>query len=179
MVAVSGIVVGRWARLLAAGLLLAAALVAVRPTGADALTAQQQQQLSEAQAVFTALNRERAANGRPALRWNNLLVNAAHTHTLAMIRTQTLSHQVAGEASLGSRVTAAGYRWRALAENVGKASYPRYTAMAIQNAFYAERYPNDGHRRVMLSATYRDVGISVVFDAAHGQLWMTEDFGSS
>ena len=49
---------------------------------------------------------------------NSELVAAAHKHNLAMVKANTLSHQLNGEAALGSRVSAAGYRWSAVAENV-------------------------------------------------------------
>ena len=40
----------------------------------------------------------------------------------------------------------------------------------------AERPPNDGHRRNILSSTFTVFGVDVYLDAAHGRLWLTEDF---
>jgi uncharacterized protein YkwD len=53
------------------------------------------------------------------LAWNAALAQAAETHTLAMIAADEQSHQVPGEATLGSRITAAGYTgWSSVSENV-------------------------------------------------------------
>ena len=50
------------------------------------------------------------------LKLNSKLVSAAHTHNLAMAKANKLSHQLSGEAALGSRVSAAGYHWSAVGE---------------------------------------------------------------
>jgi hypothetical protein len=49
----------------------------------------------------------------------------------------------------------------------------------IQRFMYNEKAPNDGHRRIILSIAYRDVGISVISDLTHKRLWITEDYGHS
>src|SRR6185503_10218093 len=50
--------------------------------------------------------------------WNSQLSDAAAAHNTAMIGAGEQSHQVAGEASLGARITAAGYTYRSVSENV-------------------------------------------------------------
>src|SRR4029434_6250458 len=94
------------------------------------------------------------------------LVSAAHKHNLAMAKANTLSHQLKGEAALGSRVSAAGYRWNAVGENIA-ANGRRSEAgvLAVQKAMYNEEPPNDGHRKNILSKTYVDVGIDVISDS--------------
>jgi len=39
----------------------------------------------------------------------------------------------------------------------------------------AEKPPDDGHRRNILSTSYALIGVDVLIDAHHG-IWLTEDF---
>ena len=129
-------------------------------------------------AVLFELNSERAKHGLKALKMNSELVSAAHKHNLAMAKANTLSHQLNGEAALGSRVSAAGYRWSAVGENVaynGRRSEDG--VLAVQKAMYNEKPPNDGHRENILSKTYVDVGIDVISDSVHDKVWLVTDFG--
>jgi uncharacterized protein YkwD len=133
-----------------------------------------------ANAVLSELNSERSRHGLPALKMNSDLVSAAHKHNLAMAKANTLSHQLKGEAALGSRVSAAGYRWSAVAENVaynGRRS--ENGVLAVQQAMYNEKPPDDGHRKNILSETYVHVGIDVISDSVHGKVWLVTDFGKS
>jgi uncharacterized protein YkwD len=131
-----------------------------------------------ANAVLAELNAERANHGLPALKLNCKLVSAAHTHNLAMAKANKLSHQLSGEAALGSRVSAAGYRWSAVGENVAYNSRrSEGGVLAVQKAMYSEKPPDDGHRRNILSKTYVDVGIDVINDSVHGKVWLVTDFG--
>jgi uncharacterized protein YkwD len=128
------------------------------------------------QAVYQLLNRERAAHGLAALRWNSALASAAHRHSVDMASHNLLSHQLPGELSLGARVTAAGYRWVMVGENIAFTTNVTQTGLlALQRMLYAEVAPNDGHRRNILNKYYRDIGIDVVL--GHGKAWLTEDFG--
>jgi uncharacterized protein YkwD len=131
-----------------------------------------------ANAVLSELNSERAKHGLRALKMDSKLVSAAHKHNLAMAKANTLSHQLNGEAALGSRVSAAGYPWSAVGENVaynGRRSEDG--VLAVQKAMYNEKPRDDGHRKNILSKTYADVGIDVVSDSVHGKVWLVTDFG--
>jgi uncharacterized protein YkwD len=131
-----------------------------------------------AKAVLAELNAERASHGLPALKTNSNLVSAAHAHNLAMAKANSLSHQLSGEAALGSRVSAAGYRWSAVAENVAyNGNRSQAGVLAVQKAMYNEKPPNDGHRQNILNKTYVDVGIDVISDSVHGKVWLVTDFG--
>ena len=135
---------------------------------------------ADAKQVFGLLNAERKAHALPALRWNTRLVSAAHGHNLRMAKANLLSHQLPGESPLGTRLTAAGYKWRAAAENCGMTSDWSLTGIeAVQRSMYNEVAPNDGHRRAILSTTYHDIGIDIVMDAVHHKAWITEDFGAA
>lgn len=130
-------------------------------------------------AILSTLNAERAAHGLPALRMNSDLISSAHAHNLAMAAADTLSHQLPGEPSLGPRILDAGYHYYYAGENVAWTTDESVTGVVDTHiAMYNEVPPNDGHRQNILSPNYRDVGIDVVIDAAHGKAWITEDFGS-
>ncbi len=48
----------------------------------------------------------------------------------------------------------------------------------MQRKMYGEKPPGEtGHRANILSTQFTKVGISVVFDAAHLRMWVTQDFG--
>jgi uncharacterized protein YkwD len=132
---------------------------------------------ADAQAVFQVINKERAAHGLRALNWNTRLVTAAHAHNLLMAKLNKLSHQLPGEPSLGTRVTNAGYAWRAVGENIGYSlDWSRAGVLAIQAMMYDEVPPNDAHRRNILSSAFRAVGVDVLMDARHHKVWLTEVF---
>ena len=131
-----------------------------------------------ANAVLDELNSERAAHGLPALKLNSKLVDSAHTHNLAMAKADTLSHKLNGEAELGSRVSAAGYDWSMVGENIAyNSSRTESGVLAVQQAMYNEKPPNDGHRQNILSKKFVDVGIDVINDSEHGKVWLVTDFG--
>ena len=73
---------------------------------------------SAEQQLFQAINRERAPNGLPPLKWDEALANAARQHAETMASQKQLSHGFPGELSLPSRATRAGARFSWLSENV-------------------------------------------------------------
>jgi uncharacterized protein YkwD len=95
-----------------------------------------------------------------------------------MADANTLSHQLPGEASLGARISAAGYSWSAVGENVAWNSRRSESGvLALQDSMYNETPPNDGHRKNILSSKFTEVGISVIEDPEHGKVWLVTDFG--
>lgn len=157
--------------LVAASVLTIAAAPVVAASGTTAA--------DDAQTVFRTINRERAAHLLAALNWNGRLASAAHAHNLLMARYNTLSHQLSGEKSLGPRVTAVGYVWRAVGENIGASTDCTLTGILnLQRMMYHEVAPNDPHRRNILSRTYRAVGVDVVLDATHHKAWLAEVYAA-
>jgi uncharacterized protein YkwD len=153
---------------------------AVVVTPAEASTPSRATALSIARSVLRTLNAERAHSHLPPLRMNAHLVTSAHRHNVLMAQRNTMSHQLRGEAFFATRITRAGYRWSSAGENIAWNSDWRVNgALAVQRYMYNERPPNDGHRRNILSRSFRDVGIDIYMDAKHHKLWMTEDFGRS
>lgn len=171
-----GAIPARSRRLLGAVLVAAtvgtAAMVVGNPAEA-ATTAE----VSAANAVLKLMNTERAAHSLPALGMSTALISSARRHNLWMAKYNTLSHQLPGEPYFSTRISQAGVQWHAAAENIGWTTN-RTTSGAdgLEVAMYNETAPNDGHRRNILSTAVRYVGIDVYLDAAHGKLWLTEDF---
>ena len=119
--------------------------------------------------LLTRINIRRAHHGCRALRLNAALQLAARRHSTLMSRDGQLSHRLAGEADLVTRVVQAGYtHWRIVAENLawGQTS-PRAVFLAwVRSA---------GHRANLDDCRLRDVGVGVVI--RNGRPWVTADFG--
>lgn len=119
--------------------------------------------------LLSRTNARRDARGCRALVRNSALVLAARRHTARMADARQLSHQLAGEASLGTRVTRAGYTsWRMLAENLAMGqSDPAAVIRAWVNS--------PSHRANLDNCRLRDVGFGVVI--RNGRPWVTADLG--
>ncbi len=143
----------------------------VSATGATAQEAQ------IAQTVFQAINQSRAQRGLSPLTWSTALANSARLHNLTMQAANTLSHQLPGEAALGDRERQQGVNWSWAAENIGETSDQTVNgALGLHQAMMSEQPPNDGHRQNILTISGNIVGIAILIDQQHGQLWLTEDF---
>jgi uncharacterized protein YkwD len=128
--------------------------------------------------VLDRLNAQRADHGLSALTTNSKLADAAHAHNVRMADANQLSHQLSGEPSLGSRISAAGYSWSSVGENIAwNSNRSEAGVLALQDSMYNETPPNDGHRRNILSTGFTEVGIDVIEDPAHGKVWLVTDFG--
>jgi uncharacterized protein YkwD len=128
--------------------------------------------------VLSLMNQERSAHHLSPLRMNTDLIDSAYHHNLVMAGHDVMAHQLPGEKSFGDRLDAAHYHWSTAGECIGWTSDNTNTgALNIQRYMYGEKAPNDGHRQIILSGAYLDVGVSVITDTTHGKLWITEDFG--
>lgn len=131
-----------------------------------------------AAAVLSALNAERKAHHLRPLRANPDLDKSARRHDIAMMKANTLSHQLPGEPVFTRRIRRAGYRWRWAGENIAwNALMTVRGAVMLERLMYREKPPNDEHRLNILSRHFRDVGVDVYLDSRHHKLWLTEDFG--
>ncbi|MEZ5586133.1 MAG: CAP domain-containing protein [Sedimenticolaceae bacterium] len=121
------------------------------------------------------------------LAWNGALGDAATAHSELMVAQDAQSHQLAGEASLGSRISASGYTgWNRLAENIY--AYSESPAYAHAGFFIDWGYGPGGiqspagHRNNIMNADLTEVGIGVVEDHSSstqvGPYVVTQDFGN-
>lgn len=119
--------------------------------------------------LFDAANRERRAQGVPALQWDESLATAARKHALEMAKRGAVSHQFPGEANLPTRARQAGVRYRSLAENVDQGP----SAEAIQQALMMSPL----HRANILDSGMDSAGIGA---AKRGSQWfVVEDFSKA
>jgi uncharacterized protein YkwD len=132
-------------------------------------------------AVLAKINDARADAGLPALTLDANLSKASALHNQLMINGCGLEHQCSGEQSIGPRFSAQGVRWTSAGENIGFGSSGSSDAAIIGAAngltasMLAEKPPNDGHRKNLLSSSFKRIGLSVVRDSK-GITWMTQDF---
>jgi uncharacterized protein YkwD len=124
------------------------------PASADAIGA-------AAGSIVCMINVERTSRGLPALQRDGDLSQAARGHAADMSRRDYFSHVTPGGDTLSDRLRKAGYGrpgdgWYA-GENLGWGSGDRATPDALVDAWLA----SPGHRRILLSVTYREIGVGV------------------
>jgi hypothetical protein len=119
--------------------------------------------------LFEALNRERATQGLGALQWDNALFKAARHHALLMLNLNRLEHQLPSESSLERRLSEAGARFAAIAENIAIGPNPR--------TIHAGWMDSPGHRNNILDPRLTSVGIAAV--RGPGGLFAVQDFSQS
>src|SRR5579864_1875454 len=150
-------------------------------TGSQVQGTAEEQQL--AQRLFKQINQDRAANKLPPLAWEPKLERSAHQHDLVMASGCGLMHQCPNEPDLGTRISSQGVQWQTVGENIGEGGPIssnddawNFVSM-IHQSMMAEKPPDDGHRRNLLSTAFHRIGISIYIDA-HNTLWLTEDFAN-
>jgi uncharacterized protein YkwD len=132
-------------------------------------------------AVLAHINQARARAGLSAYTLSTSLSRASALHNQRMIGGCGLQHQCSGESGIGDRFSAQGVQWTAAGENIGfgtsgsSQSAIIGTANGLTDSMLAETPPNDGHRKNLLSGTFKRIGLSVVRDG-NGRTWMTQDF---
>lgn len=150
----------------------------IAPHSGSTVPARSADEVRIGRALLDMLNRERREHHLPALSMDSHLQLSARRHDLAMAHTDDMSHQVSGEKDLGTRVSAAGYRWSWAGENIGwNSDMSQSGVLALEQMMYDEKPPNDGHRENILSTHYRNVGVDVYFDQPNHKVWLTTDFG--
>ena len=90
-----------------------------------------------------------------ALTWNTRLTQAGEAHSNDMVAANFFSHTGSGGSTAGSRVTAAGYAWSRVGENIA-AGYP--TVNAVVDGWIA----SEGHCANLLNPAFTDVGLACV-----------------
>ncbi len=131
--------------------------------------------------VLAHINAARKAEGLSALKLDEDLSKASELHNKLMINGCGLSHQCKGEGDIGKRFSAQGVEWGSAGENIGygssggSASAMIKAANGLTDSMLAEKAPNDGHRKNLLSKSFTRIGLSITRDSK-GITWMTQDF---
>jgi uncharacterized protein YkwD len=127
------------------------------------------------------INAARTAEGLSTLTLDANLSKASALHNQLMINGCGLSHQCSGEGGIGERFSAQNVSWRSAGENIGFGSAGSSdsailgAANGLTDSMLAETPPNDGHRKNLLSKSFKRIGLSIVRDGK-GRVWMTQDF---
>jgi uncharacterized protein YkwD len=121
--------------------------------------------------LFTRLNRDRAAAGLPALRWDGAVAQVARGYAEEMRRTHLVAHISPTSGSAADRVRAAGIKTGVVLENVARAYGIDEAHQALMNS--------PGHRSNLMSAIATQVGIGVAFGesaAGRRELFLSQVF---
>jgi uncharacterized protein YkwD len=89
----------------------------------------------------------------PAVAWSDTLTQAAWQHSADMAARNYFSHTSPEGGTLGARVTAAGYAWSSVAENIA-------AGQASASAVVAGWMASPGHCRNIMTAALREVGMA-------------------
>ncbi|WP_457421695.1 CAP domain-containing protein [Roseateles sp. P5_E7] len=133
--------------------------------------------------MLTAVNTHRrsgatcgARGSFPAARelaWNAALTQAAVAHSDDMVANNFFDHTGSNGSTLGTRVTAAGYLWSSVGENIaaGQAGVAEVVDGWMKS---------DGHCANLMNATFRDIGVACVAGNANTsyRTYWTQDFGT-
>jgi uncharacterized protein YkwD len=121
-------------------------------------------------AVVTLVNQERAKVGCQPLGVDDRLTAAARAHSADMAARNYFDHTTPEGVSFADRITRAGYRWSAAAENIAKG---QRDAASVMDSWMN----SPGHRTNILNCSYKQIGVGLAYDSGHTALW-TQDFAS-
>lgn len=115
-----------------------------------------------------AINAERARFSLPPLGRDPRLDAIAEAHSLEMARARFFSHTSPSTGQPADRVSQAGLRWSAVAENIAINQSPEAAQQALLRS--------PGHHENMVDPVQRSVGVGIV---RHGeQVWVTQLFAA-
>lgn len=120
--------------------------------------------LALAAEVVRLTNLERAAAGRSALVAHPSVTAAAVAHSEDQAARQRMGHTGSDGSDAGTRLTRAGFTWRAWSENVAAG---QRTAHDVVTAWMNSA----GHRANMLSSSFTTIGVGVATGADGSRYW--------
>ena len=126
--------------------------------------------------VVRLVNIERAKRGAAPLALSRKLNNSAQFHANFMAKNDCFKHLCPTEPDLGRRVLNAGYKWRAVGENIA-AGQPDAAEVV------AGWMTSPGHRKNILNPRYKEIGVGYVLldrdggRAAFRHYWV-QNFGA-
>ncbi|ETI34614.1 hypothetical protein L914_18147 [Phytophthora nicotianae] len=122
--------------------------------------------------LLAAVNKERAAVGLPSLCMNTKLQSAAQKHSNDMAANNFMSHTGSNGSSMSQRITASGFKWTAIAENVAAG---QKDVTAVMKAWMNSA----GHKKNILGSKYKMFGCGYAYNAntIYKRYW-TQEFGT-
>ncbi|WP_425058939.1 hypothetical protein SCACP_35890 [Sporomusa carbonis] len=130
-------------------------------TGSGTVSASGEQQ------AVSLLNKDRAANGLPALKVNSQLTRLAENYAQDMIKRGYFSHYNPEGQSPFDRMNQAGISYKTAGENLAINTSVAAAETAFMNS--------SGHRANILNASYTEVGIGVV-QSPNGSVYVVQEF---
>ena len=126
---------------------------------------------SVTQQIVNLVNQERANAGVGPVTLHPALTSAAQAHSNDQAARNSMTHTSANGANGGQRIAAAGYAWRAWAENIAAGQPDAASAM---DAWMGS---TTGHRENILNPRYTDIGVGLAYSASGVPYW-TQDFAA-
>lgn len=120
--------------------------------------------------VIALTNAQRAAAGLSPVSANGALTAAAAAHSKDQAVNNKMTHTGSNGSTLGQRVSAAGFAWRTIGENVAM-GYG--SADSVMNGWMN----SPGHRANILKPEFTSIGVAVAY-AADGSPYWTMDLGA-
>jgi uncharacterized protein YkwD len=111
-----------------------------------------------AQQVVELVNQQRISNGCQPFNISPELSAAAQAHSQDMALNDFVSHTGSDGASIGQRLTRAGYDWRLAAENIA-------AGQSTPASVVASWMSSAGHRANILNCSLRDIGVGYYYQA--------------
>ena len=106
------------------------------------------------------------------LKWSCNLTTAADTHTRDMASNNFFSHTGSDGLTVSNRVTATGYKWRAVGENIA-------AGQPTEEVVMQDWIDSPGHCANIMNPTYEDFGSAFIFtDQANFSSYWTQVFGA-
>jgi uncharacterized protein YkwD len=143
-------------------------LALVMAVASEALAADVRGSAMELQ-MFELVNRDRAAHGAPALRWDPQLAAVARGHSQDMVQTGFFSHTSPNTGECEARLARGGVAWRAYAENISYHNSVANSERSLMNS--------PAHRTNLLNPSYDTIGIGIVSNGR--QIFVTQNFVKS
>ncbi len=116
------------------------------------------------------INAERTRRGLSALRVNSVLMQVAEAHSQDMVNRTFFDHTNPDGQDPGDRLDEARYAWGTWGETIGGG----YTT---PQAMFAVWMNSSGHRDILLSPNYTEIGIGYATGGRYGYYW-TADFAT-
>ncbi|GGK30598.1 hypothetical protein GCM10008955_25480 [Deinococcus malanensis] len=107
----------------------------------------------------------------PALSANAQLAQAAQAHASDMAARNYFSHTSQDGRTMADRITAAGYRWSTIGENIAAG---QTTPEEVVSGWLS----SPGHCRNIMNPAFRELGVGYVQGGSYRHYWV-QNFGAS
>ncbi len=126
------------------------------------------------QEIHILVNAARAENALAPLVWDSALTELAREHSLDMQSNNYFAHDNLLGCSSSCRISASGYLWKSLGENIYTMSGMSVSSKEAAEMIVEGWLKSPGHRANILSTAYTNQGVGVAVEGK--TLYATEDF---